>query len=52
VLVDAVYPETTMSMRFYNLSRRLPRNVIRPRSFYFQLPPSFELRRGFESTRW
>jgi len=64
MVVDAVYPETTMSMRFHDLSQRSPRNAIRPRSFYFQLSPSLgveradralldrELRRGFESTRW
>jgi hypothetical protein len=64
MVVDAVYPETTMSMRFHDLSRRSPRNVIRPLSFYFQLSPSLEveradgalldreLRRGIESTVW
>jgi len=63
MVVDAVYPETTISMRFHDLSRRAPRNVIRPGSFYFQLSPSLEveradpvlldreLRRGIESTR-
>ena len=63
MVVDAVYPETKMSMRFHDLSRRSARNVIRPRSFYFQLSPSLEveradralldreLRRGSESTR-
>ena len=64
MVVDAVYPETTLSMRFHDLSRRSPRNAIRPGSFYFRLSPSLEveqagrvlldleLRRGFESTRW
>ena len=64
MVVDAVYPETTMSMRFHDLSQRPPRSAIRPRSFYFQLSPSLEveragralldreLRRGIESTRW
>jgi len=62
-VVDAVYPETTMSMRFHDLTQRPPRKVIRPRSVYFQLSPSLEveradralldreLRRGIESTR-
>jgi hypothetical protein len=52
-----------MSMRFHDLSQRSARNVIRPRSFYFQLSPSLEveradralldreLRRGSESMR-
>jgi hypothetical protein len=64
MVVDAVYPETTMSMRFHDLSQRSPRKAIRPRSFYFRLSPSLEieraeralldleLRRGFESARW
>jgi hypothetical protein len=64
MVVDVVYPEKTMSMRFHDLSQRSPRSVIRPHSFYFQLSPSLEvepadrvlldreLRRGIESTRW
>jgi hypothetical protein len=64
MVVDAVYPEMKMSMRFHDLSRRAPRSAIRPGSFYFQLSPSLEveraeralldreLRRGIESTRW
>jgi hypothetical protein len=63
MVVDAVYPETTMSMRFHDLSQRSPRKVIRPRSFYFQLSASLEvepadralldreLRRGSEPMR-
>jgi hypothetical protein len=64
MVVEAVYPDTTLSMRFHDLSERSARNVIRPGSFYFQLSPSLEvepasravldreLRRGIESTRW
>jgi hypothetical protein len=62
MVVEAVYPETKMSMRFHDLGQRSARRVIRPGSVYFQLSPSLEveradralldreLRRGFEPT--
>jgi hypothetical protein len=43
MVVDAVYPETTMSLRFHDLTQRPPRGVIRAGNLYFELSPGFEV---------
>jgi len=62
-VLNAAYPDTQRVMRFVDLSRRPPRNAIRPDSIYLGLGPDFvvsradrrlldrELPRGFERRR-
>lgn len=42
-VLQAVYPESELSLRFHDLSQRAPRSVIRPGTVYLQLGPDLEI---------
>lgn len=43
-VLNAVYPEAQRVMRFHDVARRAPRNVVRPDSVYLALDPELRVR--------